>query len=357
LTITSPPTAAHEWRLVLVSGVLTDVHKLGDRWRAELSVGRDQRRRERTRRRGDRRFVGRRGAACDGGRHRPAPVPGRVGSALVGRAARAGRRRSWERPRRQGAAGTGATDGSGGSNGPGSSATGTGSDASGTPVPDVDLANLGGHVGETVRVGGLVAELAADGFTLDDGTAIGRVVLTGEAADYLPLIDPGDALNATGRVEKDGEEPRVVVTDAAGLVRVGDLTAATAPESGGRWRGRRHDGRRPGSGPEPARRRVPGAGRAGDRRRRRNRRDQRPFAGRHDAPPATGAAAPGGPGRGPSGGRRRALGGRPAGLSVGLSVARVPCWAGGCDSRSSTLDARSNAGLSSAEFRACEAAT
>ena len=78
-------------------------------------------------------------------------------------------------------------------------------------VPDVDLVTLADHVGQTVRVGGLVAELAPDGFRLDDGTAIGRVVLTGEAADYLPLIDPGDALNATGRVEVDGEEPRVVV--------------------------------------------------------------------------------------------------------------------------------------------------
>jgi hypothetical protein len=215
-----------------VSGVLTDVHKLGDRWRAELSVGRD-------------RVVvnglagagiaassvveGRR-ATVVGIVRRPYPgasdrrwsvVPRGPADVDLGAAAAAG------------AAGTGATNGSGGSNGPGSSATGTGSDASRTPVPDVDLANLGGHVGETVRVGGLVAELAADGFTLDDGTAIGRVMLTGEAADYLPLIDPGDALNATGRVEKDGEEPRVVVTDAAGLVRVGDLTAATAPESGG----------------------------------------------------------------------------------------------------------------------------
>ena len=38
-TLTSPPTAAQEWRLVILSGVVTDVHKLGDRWRAEVSLG------------------------------------------------------------------------------------------------------------------------------------------------------------------------------------------------------------------------------------------------------------------------------------------------------------------------------
>ena len=131
--------------------------------------------------------------------------------------------------------GSGTADGSGGSSGPGSATGGTGAGAAvdGPTVPDVDLVTLADHVGQTVRVGGLVAELAPDGFRLDDGTAIGRVVLTGEAADYLPLIDPGDALNATGRVEVDGEEPRVVVTDAAGLVRVGDLTAASAPGAAG----------------------------------------------------------------------------------------------------------------------------
>ena len=103
--------------------------------------------------------------------------------------------------------GSGTADGSGGSGGPGSATGGTGVGAAvdGPTVPDVDLVALADHVGQTVRVGGLVAELAPDGFRLDDGTAIGRIVLTGEAADYLPLIDPGDALNATGRVEVDGD--------------------------------------------------------------------------------------------------------------------------------------------------------
>jgi hypothetical protein len=99
-------------------------------------------------------------------------------------------------------------------------------------VPDVDLIALADHVGQTVRIGGLVEELAPDGFTLNDGTATGRVALIGEAAEYLPLVDPGDALNATGRVEADADAFKVVVSDAAGLVRVGDPTAAASEQSG-----------------------------------------------------------------------------------------------------------------------------
>jgi hypothetical protein len=70
---------------------------------------------------------------------------------------------------------------------------------------------------------------------LDDGTAIGRVALTGAAAEYLPLLEPGDALNATGRVDESAGAYRVVVDDPAGLVRVGDPTLdqlAAAPLDG-----------------------------------------------------------------------------------------------------------------------------
>jgi hypothetical protein len=49
-------------------------------------------------------------------------------------------------------------------------------------------------------------------------------VLGGAAAEYQPLLEPGDALNATGRVEQDGADYRIVVDDPAGLVRVGDPT-------------------------------------------------------------------------------------------------------------------------------------
>ena len=39
LRLYAAPTAAHVWRLVVVTGRIADVHKLGDRWRAELVVG------------------------------------------------------------------------------------------------------------------------------------------------------------------------------------------------------------------------------------------------------------------------------------------------------------------------------
>ena len=47
---------------------------------------------------------------------------------------------------------------------------------------DADLVELEAFVGQRVRVGGLVVDLRADGFTLDDGTAIGRVILRGGGA-------------------------------------------------------------------------------------------------------------------------------------------------------------------------------
>ena len=110
--------------------------------------------------------------------------------------------------------------------------------ASAASIPNVDLVDLAGHVGQIVRVGGLVTELVPDGFLLDDGTAIGRVVLAGAAAEYLPLLEPGDALNATGRVEGDAAGYRVVVDDPAGLVRVGDPTLDATATAPARRRGR-----------------------------------------------------------------------------------------------------------------------
>jgi hypothetical protein len=92
---------------------------------------------------------------------------------------------------------------------------------------DIDLAQIRDHLGTLVRVGGLVGEVRADGFALDDGTALGRVVLSGAALDQLPLIETGDALNAIGIVQV-GADPAangghvVVVSDPAGIVRVGD---------------------------------------------------------------------------------------------------------------------------------------
>jgi hypothetical protein len=83
---------------------------------------------------------------------------------------------------------------------------------------DADLVDLASLVGQTVRVGGLVVDLRATGFTLDDGTAVGIVELTGAAAESLPLIEPDDAINVVGRVARtDRGELTVVVDDPAAI--------------------------------------------------------------------------------------------------------------------------------------------
>jgi hypothetical protein len=233
LDLQRSPTAAHEWRLVRVRGTLVDFHKLGDRWRAELSVGLD-------------RIV----VTGLAGARIPAStmVEGRTATivGIVRRPYPGATDRRWSIAPRSpadvtvsaggagagGAGGAGAGASGGGTDGSGGSGAGAEASGSGTGVPDVDLVDLAGHVGQVVRVGGLVTELAPDGFLLDDGTAIGRVMLAGAAAEYLPLLEPGDALNATGRIEQAADGYRVVVDDPAGLVRVGDPTldqAAAGP--------------------------------------------------------------------------------------------------------------------------------
>ncbi len=95
-------------------------------------------------------------------------------------------------------------------------------------APTVEIGTLDAHLGERVRIGGLVVDLEPDGFTVDDGSATGRVVLVGEAADYLGLIEPGDAIEAGGRVGAAGDgAASVVVSAAADLVRVGAARRAS----------------------------------------------------------------------------------------------------------------------------------
>jgi hypothetical protein len=219
----TPPGAAHEWRLVTITGRVASVHKLGDRWRAEITVGGK-----------GAVVVGQPGAGIPS----TTLVEGRMAS-VTGIARRpypnASDRRYAVTPRFPadvrpvgGASGGGPTA-SGSSDGP--SAPGESQDAaSSDPIPDapdVDLDELGGHIGALIRVGGLVVDLEPNGFTLDDGTAIGRIELRGVVLDSLPLIEPDDALNAVGRVEAAAGGPIVVVDDAGRLILSGDPVAAT----------------------------------------------------------------------------------------------------------------------------------
>ncbi len=224
--IRGPLGAAHTWRLVAVSGRIDDVRKLGDRWRAEVVVGAARLV-----------VVGQPGSgipvegvveghavdvvgvvrpaypsATD---RRPTILPRsrgdvRVGGAVAGGTTGSGDEAVSDRP----PSGSAARDGA--------SAT----TAAGPAVPDADLADLASIVGETVRIGGLVLDMRVDGFVLDDGTAHAPVVLRALAQEWVALVEPGDAINAIGRVERlHGGVLGVVVTDPAAIVLGSDPTA------------------------------------------------------------------------------------------------------------------------------------
>ncbi|MEA2630300.1 MAG: hypothetical protein QOE66_519, partial [Chloroflexota bacterium] len=220
------PAEAVEWRLVSVSGRVMSMHKLGDRWRAELLVGTQRVV-----------VVGQPGAGIAS---TALVVDG--SATVVGIARRptptASDRRYIVTPRTPAdlraadphAAGSASELASGataqsGSSGPEGTTAGAGGDASTAGAIDADLVDLAGNVGTRVRVGGLVVHLRSDGFTLDDGTGTGRVVLRGSALDLLPLVEPDDVLNAVGRVELTADGLAVIVEDPGGLIQTGDPVA------------------------------------------------------------------------------------------------------------------------------------
>ncbi len=208
LRVNGPLTTAHTWRLVSIAGRVDDVSKLGERWRAEIVVGATK-------------LV----VVAQPGARIPstALAEGRVAD-IVGIARPAYPSASDKRPsilprstadvRQRGVApssspGTVSNTRTGAPTGPAARASDT---------VQADLVDLASLLGSVVRVGGLVVDLRSDGFMLDDGTAVGRVVLTGAASDWVGLVEPDDAINATGRVEEqvDGE-PALVVDDPSAL--------------------------------------------------------------------------------------------------------------------------------------------
>jgi hypothetical protein len=233
LRLSAAPTAGLEWRLVQVNGRLVTIHKLGDRWRAEIIVGTAR-----------------------------IPVAGLAGSRIsVGRLL-AGRlvtiigivRRAYPsaidqrfaiEPRSISdvafeaggpihpapAGGTGAGSGTPDAGyGPGVAPAGSSAPLPAAPGSEalVDLRDLPAHRGQQVQVGGLVTALLGSAITIDDGTASGRLFLAGEAAAYLDLVEIGDPIRVVGLVEVDAGGPYLLVTDPAGVVATGDPTAAAA---------------------------------------------------------------------------------------------------------------------------------
>jgi hypothetical protein len=218
--LSAPPGIDQAWRLVRVSGAVTEVHRFGTTWRAELSVG---------------------GASV--------PIYGTARSGVPSTALVEGHtasvagvvrppypsatdRRSAVAPRFVADIVLGGVPGStGGYSSAGStgSVSGTASSAAGrTPgdqaaALDVELAELSEHLGERVRVGGLATLLGTDRIEIDDGTATAAIVLPAEAIDLGAEIVVGEPLNAVGRVVPDGERWAVAPESASDIARVGSL--------------------------------------------------------------------------------------------------------------------------------------
>jgi hypothetical protein len=220
LRIQGPVTAAHAWRLVEVAGRVEGVHKLGDRWRAEIAVGTAMLV-----------VLGQPGSRIPN----TALTAGRIAE-IVGIVRPAYPTASDKRPSILPRSAADVQQTGGAAPGPtAATSTATKPTASGSSaapigvvrdIVDADLVDLATLLGSTVRVGGLVLDLTDDGFTLDDGTATGRVVLTGSAAGLVDLVEPGDAINATGRVgEVNDAGPVVIVDDPAALVLGSSLGA------------------------------------------------------------------------------------------------------------------------------------
>lgn len=224
LDLHTTPGPAAEWRLVRISGTLLGVRRSGGRWVAELDTGTG----------GRVPVIALAGAAIPA----PAVAPGRWAT-VTGIVRRpyptASDRRYAVLPRAPSDVVLGSAAGAG--RGPVRSSVAARAGSSGgqaapaaSEAPRADLRDLGARVGQRVRVGGLVVEVADDGFRLDDGTATGRIVLEGGAADLAVLVGVGDALDASGRVE-DRDGAVLVVREAADLVLGGDPSGEVAAPS------------------------------------------------------------------------------------------------------------------------------
>ena len=223
LRITAVPGAGLEWRLVIASGRLDSIHRLGLRWRAELIVG------------GTRiPIVGLTGAGIGVGRLFPDRRVTIVGIVRRAYPTAIDRRYAIE-PRSFGdvtfgpadpapAKATGGATGGGGSSGTvlGAGAASSSTAPAAAVEPTVDLRDLGSLTGRVVQVSGIVTRVDGSIVSLDDGTAIGRLMLTGEAAAFLDLVEVGDPLEVDGRVSADGSGPFLLVTDPKGVRQAGD---------------------------------------------------------------------------------------------------------------------------------------
>lgn len=233
LRITAAPGSQLEWRLVQASGRLDAIHRLGLRWRADLIVGSSRIP-----------VVGLTGSQIPVGRllaGRRVTIVGIVRraypSAIDQRFAidpRSVSDMSFEpadpiRP-------TSTDRPTGAGTGPGPAVGASGDAPPASSEPSVNLRDLNAHRGQQVRVEGLVTGLKDALISLDDGTATGRLILTGAATPYLDLVEIGDPLEVVGLVEIDASGPYLLVSDPNGVARAGDpgteSIASAGPSAG-----------------------------------------------------------------------------------------------------------------------------
>lgn len=220
--ISTAPGAALEWRLLVATGRLDTVHRLGQRWRADLVVGSIRIP-----------IVGLTGAQILVSRLFPGRMVQVVG--ILRRAYPTALDQRFAIEPRSIADLTFAkadpvrtppvTPGTGGGVSPGSG-SGTSGQPAGVPAPTgeprVNLRDLGSLAGRLVEVSGIVTGLEGSTIDLDDGTATGRLVLTGAAAPFLSLVEVGDPLEVDGRVGADAAGPLLLVTQADAVRQAGD---------------------------------------------------------------------------------------------------------------------------------------
>ena len=224
--IAGEPGVNDEAELVRLEGDVVDVQRLGDRWRAEVRTSRAVVV-----------VAGLAGAGIpaatliEGGRatvtgvvRRPHPAASDRRFAVAPRAP--ADVRATGAPEGATASTRAATAGAPGAPGATGRPPWVAAPATTPEVPDADIATLADRLGRTVRVGGLVVAATEAGVVIDDGTATGELRLVGEAASLRPLLEPGDAVSAAGRVVAGTVGPAVEVDDPAGLVRLGDLGEA-----------------------------------------------------------------------------------------------------------------------------------
>ena len=110
-------------------------------------------------------------------------------------------------------------------------AAGTGTPGAGATTPIVSVAEIASREGYDVAVAGLIVDAGDGTATLDDGT--GRLRLGGAAAaDALSLLEPGDAIEVTGRVSRDADGWLIAVDPERIVALAGAGPSGDAPSTG-----------------------------------------------------------------------------------------------------------------------------